>query len=598
MMHFHVPTALQAAGLLFLFMPIVTWTVLARQASTAVNLWCLGSMLTGVGVLLLGLRPVLPVWVSYPLANFLVLYGILMRVESFRLDLGRNVRPWLPLGLAVGAIAIFEFLRSRPGLEALRLQFMLMTLTLAFLASAWVAFEFSRRNQNRGSRWIALVTVPMAGALALRAIEVRFQVGVPDGLDSTMFGALLSLTGMLAAVVTHLAYAGMKLEIAQRALEHSELAHAAVRKMTRDGFFVTDLDGSLSEVNELYARMLGRSREELVGMTLADIDCTMSAGEIADRIAAIRATGFARFETRNLRAEGPPLDVEVSVTFLPDGEGHLLGIVRDISTRKRFEAELERRVAERTEQLAIARTEAEAANAVRTRFLANLSHEMRTPLNGILGFAELGCGAAAGAETGKLARYFDGILESGQRMKQLVENLLSLVEQAWYEDTGGGPPSTDIAPAALARHCLGAVEHAAHARRQRLEFVDDSHVPRIRGDEGRLRQVLEHLLHNAIRYTPEERRITLRLYDALLPKDRSPALGIQVIDEGCGLPEQEIRAIFEPFYQSSRTASGAGGTGLGLALCRAIVQRHRGMLSAANRPEGGAVFEVILPTSN
>jgi signal transduction histidine kinase len=72
-------------------------------------------------------------------------------------------------------------------------------------------------------------------------------------------------------------------------------------------------------------------------------------------------------------------------------------------------------------------------------------------------------------------------------------------------------------------------------------------------------------------------------------------LSIQIIDEGCGVPESEMQAIFEPFYESTRTATGAGGTGLGLALCKVIVQRHRGTLNVTNRPSGGAIFELCLP---
>lgn len=72
-------------------------------------------------------------------------------------------------------------------------------------------------------------------------------------------------------------------------------------------------------------------------------------------------------------------------------------------------------------------------------------------------------------------------------------------------------------------------------------------------------------------------------------------LVIQVMDEGCGIPDKEIDAIFAPFYNSSRTANGVGGTGLGLSLCKSIIKRHKGKLAVSNRPEGGAIFEVLLP---
>lgn len=276
----------------------------------------------------------------------------------------------------------------------------------------------------------------------------------------------------------------------------------------------------------------------------------------------------------------------------------MLGIVRDITQRKQFELELERRLLARTEQLATARAEAEAANAVRTRFMSNMSHEMRTPLNGILGFAELRRDQCAAARPEVLETYFGRILESGKRMQRLVESLLALVEQAWLEHAGFAAGELQpIVPEALVSQCISLAEKTAATRRQQIVLEKASSLPTIQGDETRLRQVIEQLLSNALRYAPDGSTVTVRLADRPARQGTGELLSIQVIDEGCGLPENELQAIFEPFYESSRTSTGAGGTGLGLALCRTIVKRHLGRLTGANRPEGGAVFEITLPAN-
>jgi signal transduction histidine kinase len=341
--------------------------------------------------------------------------------------------------------------------------------------------------------------------------------------------------------------------------------------------------------------MLGRIRDQLLALNLRELEA--GPPEVfEEHFVALRASGHARCETRLATAPGRSLDVEVSITCLPDEGGRLLGIVRDITQRKQFELELERRLLARTEQLATARAEAEAANAVKTRFMSNMSHEMRTPLNGILGFAELGRDQCAAARPEVLETYFGRILESGKRMQRLVDSLLNLVEQASLEHAGFAAGELQpIVPEALVSQCISLVEKTAATRRPQIVLEKASSLPTIRGDETRLRQVIEQLLSNALRYAPDGSTVIVRLEDRPARQGAGELLSIQGIDEGCGLPENELQAIFEPFYESSRTATGAGGTGLGLARCRTIVQRHLGCLTGANRPEGGAVFEITLP---
>jgi PAS domain S-box-containing protein len=527
---------------------------------------------------------------SYPLANFLLLSGNLLRIQSFRIELGK---PWRPAGIALAAvlsIALFEFIRAQPGQEALRLHYILVLYMLTFGLSGLAAWEFSRRFHNRSALWLAGVSSVMVVALLARVLELFGQVSRPDGVDSTLGAALIALACALTAVITHIAYAGMKLEEAQQGRAKAENEFAGMQRITTDGFFVAGPDGRLLDCNETCARMFGRTRDQLLGLNLRELE-TPAPETFEEDFVALRESGRARYETRLAMTRGRSFDAEVSITCLPDEGGQLLRIVRDITQRKQFQLELERRVLARTEQLATARAEAEAANAVKTRFMSNMSHEMRTPLNGILGFAELGRDHCASARPEVLETCFGRILASGNRMQRLVE-------QACLEHTdfAAGELQPNV-PKALVSHCISLAEKTAAAPRQQIVLENESTVLAMRGDETRLRQAIEHLLSNALRYSAEGSTVTVRLQDRP-PRDGSGAmLSIQIIDEGCGLPENELQAIFEPFYESSRTATGAGGTGLGLALCRTIIQRHQGRLTAANRAAGGAVFEILLPVT-
>ena len=261
---------------------------------------------------------------------------------------------------------------------------------------------------------------------------------------------------------------------------------------------------------------------------------------------------------------------------------------------------MEQLVLARTHELATARAEAESANAVKTRFMANVSHEMRTPLQGILGFSEIGRMKAKELDSRRILDYFDNILESGKRMHVLVESLLTLAEDAWRKQAGLDAHQKQVIDLHdFVAEVINLAELRAEKRQQRIVVEIQSTISSFVGDANRLRQVVEHLLNNALTYSPPGTTVTLRVQDSQLRGRRGsgikPALSLLVIDHGCGIPESEMNAVFEPFYQSTRTATGAGGTGLGLPLSRCILQRHNGTMKLTNRPEGGVSAEIVLP---
>jgi len=268
---------------------------------------------------------------------------------------------------------------------------------------------------------------------------------------------------------------------------------------------------------------------------------------------------------------------------------------------KQLNAELESRILARTAELVTARAEAESANAVKTRFMSNISHEMGTPMHGVMGFADIGLKRARKAGQDDLADYFQKIAGSGARMQKLVESLLTLTRQAWDDHTRiAAEDLQDIDLGEIVRECQTAMSKAANKRQQTIDVNVTARCAKMRGDPVRLRQAIEYLIGNALRYSAPESHVIVQIDD--LPSADSSngsikkhGLAVKVIDEGCGIPEAELNAIFEPFYESSRTATGAGSTGLGLPLSRAIIERHGGTLKAMNRQQGGAIFEARLP---
>lgn len=286
----------------------------------------------------------------------------------------------------------------------------------------------------------------------------------------------------------------------------------------------------------------------------------------------------------------------------------LFSMAVDVSARHEAERELalhrdnlQRLVDERTAGLLLAKQALEQALQARSEFLANMSHELRTPMHAVLSFARLGEERAATGATDKLRDYFSRIAQSGERLLALINNLLDLSK---LEAGKMVLDRSDVNLVELIAEVTGELELLAAKKELSIVPPSDVDVLLISIDRERMRQVLSNLLSNAIRFSPQAGCIEIGLSPSIVRLGRRatdstayPALKITVSDQGPGIPADELELVFDKFMQSSATRTGAGGTGLGLAICREIVQAHQGTITAFNRAEGGAVFEVLLPCS-
>jgi two-component system OmpR family sensor kinase len=237
-------------------------------------------------------------------------------------------------------------------------------------------------------------------------------------------------------------------------------------------------------------------------------------------------------------------------------------------------AEIERAFAERL-----------AAEERLRQFLADASHELRTPVTSIRGYAEL-FRRGAGDRPDDLAHVMQRIEQEGKRMGELVEELLLLAR------LDQGLP-LECQPVELSVVVDAAVDAARAADPERPIAVD-SHGPGVvLGAESRLRHVIDNLLTNARVHTPAGTPVQVRL----AAEDGQVVL--EVADEGPGVPAKEADKIFERFYRTdpSRTRS-QGGVGLGLAIVRSVVEAHGGAVAYRPRPGGGSIFRVVLPLAN
>jgi signal transduction histidine kinase len=260
---------------------------------------------------------------------------------------------------------------------------------------------------------------------------------------------------------------------------------------------------------------------------------------------------------------------------------------RRLSAREATLRELATERAELLERERAARAEAEAANRTKDEFLAVLSHELRTPINAVFGWARMLRGKSPDSDV--LARGLEVIERNAVAQVRLIEDLLDVSRIVT------GKMRLDVQPVNVAASVEAAIEsvrHAAQAREIQLEAELDQRAGLVAGDPDRLRQVVWNLLSNAIKFTPRGGRVRVSLRHA------GERIEIQVSDTGPGIAPELLPHVFERFRQGDSTSTRQqAGLGLGLALVKHIVELHGGDVRVESGEKGGAMFTVELPTT-
>ncbi|MBK8047521.1 MAG: PAS domain S-box protein [Anaerolineales bacterium] len=273
-----------------------------------------------------------------------------------------------------------------------------------------------------------------------------------------------------------------------------------------------------------------------------------------------------------------------------------IGNVTDFSERRRAEDEirrlnatLEQTVVERTAQLASAVDDLRRAAKLKDEFMAAISHELRTPLSGVLGLAEALEMQLAGPLNDRQMRYVDGIRESGERLLAMVNSILR------YTNLISGSVKPDLVPHHLAELCAIAarsVRTHAEQKGQSVELKIGSINLTIATDGEGLVQVLQQLLENAVKFTPQGGKIGLEMHE---DADNN-AVRLIVWDTGIGMTQEQLATIFDPFVQADATlARQYEGIGLGLAYVKRMVELLGGQITVQSEVDQGSRFKVTLP---
>ena len=353
-------------------------------------------------------------------------------------------------------------------------------------------------------------------------------------------------------------------------------------QLSRDMLAIINTDGYFLQANPAWTETLGYTTQELTAQPYIEFvhpDDQAATTDEAQKIAQGSSTNG--LENRYRCRDGSYRWISWSVAPFVE-QGLLYCVARDVTERKLAEAERERLLLR--EQAA--REEAEQANRLKDEFLAVLSHELRSPLNPILGWTRL-------LQNGKLdeARRAEALktIERNARLQsQLIEDLLDISRIMQ------GKLTLNAAPVSLSfviSAALETVRLAAEAKNIRFLLALDSEIAPISGDAARLQQVVWNLLTNAVKFTPNGGQVTVELTHA------KQLAQMRVIDTGIGIKAQFLPYVFEYFRQEDGSTTRLfGGLGLGLAIVRQIVEMHGGTVTKESQGENqGTTIIVQLP---
>lgn len=282
------------------------------------------------------------------------------------------------------------------------------------------------------------------------------------------------------------------------------------------------------------------------------------------------------------------LEIKAFPHFLEGKQiGGIVHIVRDISERKKWE-----------DEILEARGIAEKANQAKSEFLDNMSHEFRTPLHAILSFSSFGISRIDKVDKEKLLDYFQKIHIAGEKLLPLVNDILDLskLEAGKMQYTMKEHNLTT-----LVWEDAAVFETLVLDKNLRLKLPPATLKHMAVFDRDKIGQVIRNFLSNSIKFTPNGKTISIEITPAVLPPANTAsggeiaAITLCVTDEGIGIPGEELESVFEQFVQSSKTTTGAGGTGLGLPISRKIINDHCGRTWAENNPGGGTSFYFSIP---
>ena len=416
----------------------------------------------------------------------------------------------------------------------------------------------------------------------LRSIVVIIAAGNrEDAISALVTGADDFITKPydrleLSTRVTH--HLKRKFEASER--QQTEQKLQAITDSAQDGILMIDPQGIITYANPAVLEVFGYHPRELLGENLHNLlvpERFLTAHKAAFHEFQHTGTGNAIGKTIELcafRKDGQEISVELSLaSILFSGGWHAIGTVRNITERKKIEAELVKRT-----------NEAEEASRTKSTFLATMSHDIRTPISGVIGLSDLLLDTDL---TKEQLEYTELISRSGENLLGLINDILD------FSKIEAGKLELEMLNFDLhstVKDIVALFAHRVDGSKLKIEYQLDPAIPaRLRGDPRRISQIFNNLVGNALKFTHEGKiTINAKLQGEL---DNFDTILFEVHDTGIGIPHDRLAAVFCPYTQAEgSTTRKYGGTGLGLAICKQLVEVMEGEIGVTSEVGKGSTF--------
>ena len=368
----------------------------------------------------------------------------------------------------------------------------------------------------------------------------------------------------------------------ERALKESEKRHRSIIETAMDGFWLTDCQGRLREVNATYQRMSGYSEEELILLHIFDLNCLESSDDVIRRFENIMLKGEDRFESRHRRKDGSLFDVEVSVQYRPEQRGQFICFIRDITDIKKSQTE--------REKLQAQLLQAQKMESV-GRLAGGVAHDFNNMLGVILGHVEFALEKTEDNQS--LYADLKEIQKAARRSADLTKQLLTFARKQIIEPKVLDLNNTIESMLKMLRRLIG-------------EDIDLSWLPAkqlwpVKIDPSQVDQILANLCVNARDAISGVGQLDIETLITTLDQNFCAAhagcipgdyVMLAVSDNGCGMDRETLKNLFEPFFTTKDIGE---GTGLGLATVYGIVKQNNGFINVYSEPGQGATFKIYLP---
>jgi PAS domain S-box-containing protein len=411
--------------------------------------------------------------------------------------------------------------------------------------------------------------------------------------DGSRFPAVVSVTALRDAQNTIIGYlligtdntARKQVEAEQQLLDQrlrdQQFYTRSLFESNMDAIMTTDPSGIITDVNKQMEALTGCTRDELIGAPFKNFFTDPDRAEASIKT-VLSEKKVTNYELTVRAWDGRETVVSYNATTFYDRGRKLQGVfaaARDVTERKRLDQVLQ----EKNVELESARSVAEKANLAKSEFLSSMSHELRSPLNAILGFAQLMDSDSPPATPSQKAS-IDQILHAGWYLLELINEILDLAV------VESGKLAMSVEPVSLADvmlECQAMMEPQAQKRGLELSFPRFE-VPRfVLADRIRLKQVLVNLLSNAIKYNQPKGTVVVGVTDGTPDGARTR---ISVTDNGLGLAPEMMAQLFQPFNRLGQESGGEEGTGIGLVMSKLLVEMMGGAIGVESSVGAGSVF--------